>query len=207
MSSNRKIYSFVQLSEPEVIIADNAKLRVKDKGTVRESISVYSKITERGYVVKFKKYICKIVNSNGDVVAVAESSDNIYKLVQPENVVYNCKTVTSLQWHRRLGHLNRVNMKLLRDKYATGLQFDPDDQPCEVCVKGKQARQPISTKAKKELKALKPLQLVHMDICGPMEQISIGGARYFILFNDDCSRRLSIYFLKNKNEALDAFKT
>ena len=40
-----------------------------------------------------------------------------------------------------------------------------------------------------------------------MEINSIGGAKYFIIFIDDYSRYLSIYFLNNKSEALDAFKT
>lgn len=60
---------------------------------------------------------------------------------------------------------------------------------------------------KNERRASRPLELIHSDVCGPMEETSIGGSRYFILFIDDYSRRLSIYFLKNKSEALDAFET
>lgn len=60
---------------------------------------------------------------------------------------------------------------------------------------------------KKERRVSKLLQLIHTDICGPMEVTSISGSRYFILFIDDFSRRLSIYFLKYKSEALDMFKT
>lgn len=97
-------------------------------------------------------------------------------------------------------------MKLLRDKYAHGLSFDnPDKQLCEICVKGKQARQQFSKVNEKEKRALKLLQIVHTDIYDPMEKTSIGGSRYFILFIDDYSRQV-IYFLKNKNKVLDAFK-
>lgn len=158
--------------------------------------------------MKFDKKVCEIVNDN-NLIATANPINNIYKLSQPSNVAYACKTNTSSEeWHRRLGHLNRSSMKLLRDKHAFGLRFDDaDERPCEVCVKGKQARRPFSFNVKKERRASKLLQLVHTDICGPMEVTSISGSRYFILFIDDFSRRLSIYFLKYKSEALDMFKT
>lgn len=50
------------------------------------------------------------------------------------------------------------------------------------------------------------LQIVHADVCGAMENKSIGGARYFLLFVDDFSRMNFIYFLKHKNEVFKIFK-
>ncbi|KRX55804.1 Retrovirus-related Pol polyprotein from transposon TNT 1-94 [Trichinella sp. T9] len=50
------------------------------------------------------------------------------------------------------------------------------------------------------------LELVHSDICGPMQVTSVGGARYFLSFIDDFSRKSFVYFLKHKNEALPKFK-
>lgn len=38
-----------------------------------------------------------------------------------------------------------------------------------------------------------------------MENISLGGSRYFIIFVDDCSRMTQVYFLKGKDEALQSF--
>lgn len=227
MSPNKELFdSLVSLSESKVIAANNKKLNVKGKGAITISVLMNDnvreitvndvlyvpelgvnlllvrKITERGYVVEFNENICKIMNTDGDLVAVAKLKNNIYKLIQPVNTAYNCTV-----WHRRLGHLNKASMKLLRDKHARGLGFeDLGEHQCEICVQGKQRRQPFSSKTKIE-RTSKPLELVHSDICGPMEEISIGDSRYFILFIDDYSRRLSIYFLKNKNEALDAFKT
>lgn len=233
MSPNKKLFTSLEtLSESNVIVADNKSLCVKGKGTITISALVNEqirdiiiqdvlyvpelgvnllsvrKITEKGYIVKFDEHTCDIVNANGDIMAVAKPRNNIYSLVQPVNIAYSCKSDTTSVWHRRLGHLNRVSMKLLRDKHACGMEFDdPDDRPCEVCLKGKQTRQPFSTKMKNERRASRSLELVHSDVCGPMEKTSIGGSRYFIQFIDDYSRRLSIYFLKNKSEALDAFKT
>ena len=36
--------------------------------------------------------------------------------------------------------------------------------------------------------------------------VSKGGARYFISFIDDYSRKVCVYFLKNKSEAFAKFK-
>ncbi|MCO5574829.1 hypothetical protein L7F22_028622 [Adiantum nelumboides] len=40
-----------------------------------------------------------------------------------------------------------------------------------------------------------------------MPNLSLGGAVYFITFIDDYSRKVWVYFLKHKDEALNVFKT
>ena len=50
------------------------------------------------------------------------------------------------------------------------------------------------------------LQLVHADICGPMATTSILGSRYFLLFVDDFSRKMWVYFLKKKFDAFPIFQ-
>lgn len=43
-------------------------------------------------------------------------------------------------------------------------------------------------------------------ICGIFNSASIGGSKYFILFVDDYSRMIYIYFIKSKSEAFSCFK-
>lgn len=50
------------------------------------------------------------------------------------------------------------------------------------------------------------LEFVHSDLCGPTKTASLGGAKYFITFNDDFSRSTWIYFVKYKSQTLNAFK-
>lgn len=50
------------------------------------------------------------------------------------------------------------------------------------------------------------LGLIHLDICGPISTRALSGAKYFITFIDDCSRKTWIYFLKTKDEVFDRFK-
>ena len=50
------------------------------------------------------------------------------------------------------------------------------------------------------------LDYVHSDLWGPSQVSSHGGARYFITFIDDYSRRVWFYVLKHKSEAFEKFK-
>lgn len=50
------------------------------------------------------------------------------------------------------------------------------------------------------------LELVHSDLCSPMEQESIAGSKYFLSLIDDASRKLVMYLPKSKTEVLESFK-
>ena len=50
-----------------------------------------------------------------------------------------------------------------------------------------------------------PLDLVHSDVCGKLNTVSLSGARYFLTFIDDRTHYTWTYVLKHKSEVLDAF--
>ena len=50
------------------------------------------------------------------------------------------------------------------------------------------------------------LELVHTDLCGPIEVQSYKGDRYTMFFVDDYSRMMTIMFLKKKSNAFQMFK-
>ena len=74
---------------------------------------------------------------------------------------------------------------------------------CENCVFGKATKLKFTT-GKHETK--QTLDHIHSNIWGPSQIPSHGGARYFITFINDYSRKLWVYILKHKSEALDKFK-
>lgn len=51
------------------------------------------------------------------------------------------------------------------------------------------------------------LELVHSDLCGPINPTSNGGKRYLITFIDDFLRKTWVYFLDEKSEAFSIFKS
>lgn len=73
---------------------------------------------------------------------------------------------------------------------------------------GKQQRDPFPKKS--NWRASQALQLIYVDICGPIKPISNSKKRYLLTFIDDFSRKLWVYFLTEKSEAfaiLKRFKT
>ncbi|EOY09394.1 Uncharacterized protein TCM_024822 [Theobroma cacao] len=58
----------------------------------------------------------------------------------------------------------------------------------------------------KSWRASNCLELVHVDLCGPMDTESFGGSKYFLLFIDDYSQKIWVFFLKFKFETFDNFK-
>jgi uncharacterized protein YigE (DUF2233 family) len=75
---------------------------------------------------------------------------------------------------------------------------------CERCVKGKHQR--TSFPKDEATRASQLLEIVHTNVYGPMRTTSHGGARYFLTFIDDFSRKIHVYLLKAKGEAFEKFK-
>lgn len=59
-------------------------------------------------------------------------------------------------------------------------------------MKGKHYRQPFKNKG---TRATEILGLILSDLCGPMEEKSFSGAKYFLTIIDDFSRKVFVYFL------------
>ena len=74
---------------------------------------------------------------------------------------------------------------------------------CKHCIYGKQCRQKfkVGSHVSKGV-----LDYVHYDLWGPSPTISYGGAKYYVLFIDDFSRKVWVYVLKRKDNVFNTFK-
>ena len=50
------------------------------------------------------------------------------------------------------------------------------------------------------------LEIIHTDVCGPMNVEARGGYHYFLTFTDDLSRYGYIYLMKHKSETFEKCK-
>ncbi|KRZ69015.1 Retrovirus-related Pol polyprotein from transposon TNT 1-94 [Trichinella papuae] len=108
------------------------------------------------------------------ILSTATQYNGLYQLNQRDYWAMAVQDVPDL-WHRRLGQLTRGSMKLLQDGQATGIPSDAITKTdCVTCLKDKQCRLPFSKLATKRSEEV--LELVHSDICGPMQVASVGGA-------------------------------
>ena len=55
-------------------------------------------------------------------------------------------------------------------------------------------------------RATKLLEIIHTDVCGPMNIEAHGGYRYFLTFIDDLGRYGYIFLMKHKSETFEKFK-
>ncbi len=126
--------------------------------------------------------------------------------VNPETCLI-AKSSMGWLWHRRLAHVGMRNLAtLLKGEHILGLTnvtFEKDCV-CSACQAGKQVGNPHPIK--NIMTSTRPLELLHMDLFGPVAYISIGGNKFGFVIVDDFSRFTWVYFLHDKSEAQDVFK-
>lgn len=210
----------------DIVSASNSRMKVKCAGRatlkmneneidVEEVLHVpelsasllsVSKMVEKGNSVIFNKDGCKIVNTQNALVAECKPMNGVYKFRGDGGMCMLAgKKDSAFTWHRRLGHINFNSLTKMRDGAVLGMEFDDDDRQiklCETCARGKQVRQRFGPS---ESKSSDVLELIHSDLMGPMEVMSIGRAKYILTFVDDFSRKVFVYFLKSKSETIDKF--
>jgi hypothetical protein len=99
-------------------------------------------------------------------------------------------------WHRRLAHVGMKNLhKLQKDGNILGLIniIFEKDRPYGAC----QATKQVATHhhAKNIMTTIRLLEMLHMDLFGPVAYISIGGNKYGLIIIDDYSCFTWVFFL------------
>jgi len=110
-------------------------------------------------------------------------------------------------WHARFGHLNFASlMRLQKSEMVSSLPTlqVPSRHVCEGCILGK--IQHASFPKDGFMQAVSKLQLIHSDVCGPMQSPPFGNHLYFVTFIDDFSRHTWVYPMKAKSEVFMCFK-
>lgn len=114
---------------------------------------------------------------------------------------------SALNWHRKLGHLGKENMKKLLDMSSgiklTKNNIDTVNSVCEICLKAKQTRTPFGNE---RTRAKRPLEIVHTDVCGPIDPLTWDKKRYMITFIDDFTNFVMVYLIERKSEVSDIVK-
>lgn len=164
---------------------------------------------EKNYRVIFDDDRCDIFDKTRGqhVTTVKMSSNKTFPLIMPpgENNALKCANMDeSILWHLRYGHLNFNSLKVLqKNNMVHGLPYVADVKNiCEGGISGKMHRLPFTHTS---WRAKTPLHLIHADIWGPARTPTPGGRRYFLLFVDDCTRMMWVYFIQQKSEAFSCF--
>eukprot|EP00253_Pinus_taeda_P024649 PITA_24649 len=152
-------------------------------------------LVHKGYNFKFKNDVCTIMD-------IAPSKRCIAEVKMTRNRMFPLRIRADLKnkeviaaviqeafqsvpkdenwlWHLRFGHLNFGGLNLLSRKgMVRGLPLiEKPDSVFEGFILGKQHRE--SFPSGKIIREKAPLEIVHSDVCGPMQTPSLVGSQYF----------------------------
>ncbi|GJZ40448.1 retrovirus-related pol polyprotein from transposon TNT 1-94 [Tanacetum coccineum] len=165
--------------------------------------------------LSFRKSTCYIRDLKGNDLLTDSRGTDLYSITlqdtsTPNPICLMAKSTSSQTWlwHRRLSHLNfdTINL-LLNNNIVTGLpklKFIKDHL-CSSCELGKAKRKSFHTKTTPSSK--RRLQLLYMDLCGPMRVESINGKKHVLVIVDDYSRYIWTNFLRRNRTLVDAART
>ena len=164
-------------------------------------------LDELGYLIKVESRSVKIVKGSM-VVMKGINKNGIYSLLGSTIVgtvapVAGSSMNNTMLWHKRLGHVNNRGLSELEKQGLLGDKKLQDLEFCETCVFGKTCRIKFGVGVQRTKGTL---DYIHSDILGPSRTQSFSGARYFMTLVDDYSRKLWVFILKYKSDALEKFK-
>jgi hypothetical protein len=171
---------------------------------------------EKMLIVENKKTICKgnkigrlyflkftPTNDGNSAKSVADNESTTIKITDDRQL--SAFTINStILWHQRLGHLNFDYMKRLQNMTigmeAVNLTKPP---PCDMCARVNTKRA-VLTGTRRRAEQIG--EIIHSDVYGKYDVESMGGKRYHVVFLDDHSSFVQIYFIRKKDEVFSCYK-
>nr|GEY35610.1 retrovirus-related Pol polyprotein from transposon TNT 1-94 [Tanacetum cinerariifolium]GEY36569.1 retrovirus-related Pol polyprotein from transposon TNT 1-94 [Tanacetum cinerariifolium] len=159
--------------------------------------------------VAFRKHTCFVRNLEGVDPLSCSSGSNHYTIsmadmmkCSPIFLLSKASKTKSCFLHLRLSHLNFGTINQLAKqgliKCLPKLKYTKDHL-CSTCKMGKSKKESQPHKPKPSTN--EKLQMLHMDLCGPMWVESINKKRYILIIIDNYSRFTWVKFLRTKDEA------
>lgn len=232
MSGNKELfYSLDESQRQTVRLGDDNEIEVAGKGSVAiqlqdgqtkllqnvqfvpnlaHNLLSVGQLMSSGYAVIFEGNSCSIkdVKTGIQLMKISRTRNNMFPLEFSCPAVANMVIKASeeaMLWHERFGHLSIQGLQILtRKNMVLGMPKLQKLKYCDACFHSKLTRQPYPSGV--AWRAKEKLQLVHADLCGPMQVESMGGSRYFFLLIDDFSRMSWTYFIKSKDETFNCFQ-
>ncbi|KAJ9547394.1 hypothetical protein OSB04_019937, partial [Centaurea solstitialis] len=221
--SKSVLFDYRDERDPSVTFGGNGRGQTRGYGTLTNGVTTFkrvayveglmhnllsiSQLCDKNHKVSFSKKKCKVKNRRKEVILTGVRQADIYIINMNTSTDNFCfvsrgSTDTNWLWHKRLSHLNFKTLnQLCINNLVTGLlDFRYTKVSlCSACEKGKQTR--ASFKSKQISSISSPLQLLHMDLFGPVNVQSIAGKKYTLVIVDEYSRYTWVFFLRSKSDA------
>ncbi|CAH0393367.1 unnamed protein product [Bemisia tabaci] len=193
---------YVDMDINNVLHIPHLKVNLLSQGkSLDKGFSLISNAHEARFIEEKTQKVC----------AIATRQDTLFKMnfrINYSKVEISCLSATTssqrtlVWWHKKLSHQNFEHVKKILRLNGISWKDSQETNFCEACIEGKHHRQPFYS-SKTQTHAI--CELIHADLCGPMETHSIAGSRYMLVLKDDYSHFRYVYFLKHKDEVFDHF--
>ncbi|WJX50083.1 hypothetical protein P8452_36436 [Trifolium repens] len=145
-------------------------------------------LLDKGFKVVLEDGTLKLFDSKQNLILKSNQSKNRTLKTQLKAIEHECLAASTENKDSELWHKSVITPV----------------ETCTTCLLGKQPRD--SFKNHLPMRSNEVLNVVHSDICGPIDVLSTGGNKYFLTFVDEFSRMTWLYHIKVKSEAFDVFK-
>lgn len=221
MSNDKNMFIFINSVKSDILVAKKSEKMISEgKGRIQsekiilnnvnyvpdlsKNLLSVNAITEKGGEVKFTKDSVYVMKNNCEILSGKKQENGLY-VINIEKSEQECMLTESNaraeKCHRKLGHLSVTNMKKLIE-ISTGLNITKNDcdhieKTCETCLQAKQTRFPFITTRNR---ASRPLEILHSDLCGPIDPVTWDNKKYFLTVLDDFTHHTAVLFIRKKHE-------
>ena len=232
MTGNRDWFCKLdELVTGKVKFCDDSRIDIRGKGSIKftgkngeskilanvyyipdlkSNIISLGQATEAGCDVRLREDYLTLHDRDGNLLVKATRSRNrLYKVdlkVESTKCLQLVALSNSTKWHTRLGHINLETIKsMVTKELVVGIPSVPKEKEiCASCLLGKQARQAFPKATR--YRASQILELIHVDLCGPISPPTTAQRRYILVLIDDYSRFMQSFLFKEKSETFGKFK-
>ncbi|KAE8686612.1 Methyl esterase 17 [Hibiscus syriacus] len=174
---------------------------------LKKNLLSYELLDNNASKIETQKGIMKVSREALVVLKGEKITTNLYMLkgetlLEAEASVASCSSDSAMLRHKKLGHMSEQGMKVLVEQKLLPSLTKVSLPLCEHCITSKQHRLKFNTS---NSIGKSVLELVHSDVWqAPVT--SLDGAKYFVSFIDDYSRRCWVYPIKKKSDVFATFK-